>query len=202
MYRSDMDAIDYEPDASLFEESDDDYDYDYERDSGGSEGGLNAWGDYSDGSDGYSGDSDEESQKFPANNLRNPKSFPSYSQCAPFELYDSRDWNNEPIPPPRHWCYLGEIVEHMTVPIRNILTVKDKDGESTHLSTNFDLEAQFDVKVGSTMLYCTPRGNISLLACMVCVWTTQNLSRWLFSILAQRQRPRLTDYLSRYFRAI
>ncbi|KAJ7888584.1 hypothetical protein B0H14DRAFT_3127210 [Mycena olivaceomarginata] len=78
-------------------------------------------------------------------------SFPNYANCAPVELYDSRDWNNKPIPPPRHWCYLGEIVEHITAPIRNVLEVRDKAGEDTHLSSNFDLKAQFDVKVGSTI---------------------------------------------------
>ncbi|KAJ7659401.1 hypothetical protein B0H17DRAFT_860784, partial [Mycena rosella] len=67
------------------------------------------------------------------------------------ELYDTRDDSNQPIPPPRHWCYLGEILEHMTSPIRNVLTVQDKADKRTHLSTNFDLEAQFDVKVGSTV---------------------------------------------------
>ncbi|KAJ7666749.1 hypothetical protein DFH06DRAFT_250852 [Mycena polygramma] len=156
MYHSGMDAIDYEL-------SDDGGDYDYDGgdfedsdfaasgESGDSGGGLDEWRYGSDGLDDYSGDSDEESQKFATNNLRNPKTFPSYVQCAPYELYDSRDWNNEPIPPPRHWCYLGEIVKHTTVPIRNVLTVRDKDGEDTHLTTNFDLEAEFDVKVGSTI---------------------------------------------------
>ncbi|KAF7333442.1 SET domain protein, sequence [Mycena venus] len=143
MYRG-MDAIDYEPDASLIDGSDDGIDYHYEVSSSDgscqSDGGeVDEWGDYgATGSDDYSGDSDdEESKRFAPNNL--------------LELYDRRDWDNEPIPPPRHWCYLGEIVEHITVPIRNVLTVRDKAGKDTHLSTNFDLEAQFDVKVGSTI---------------------------------------------------
>ncbi|KAJ7328727.1 hypothetical protein DFH08DRAFT_751302, partial [Mycena albidolilacea] len=152
MYRG-MDAIDYEPDSSLIDSSDDDFDYDdYDAGSGDSGGDVDGWEDYlSDASGDYSTDSDASSHRFAPNDLRNPKSFPSYANCAPVELYDSRDWNNEPIPPPRHWCYLGEIVEHVTSPIRNVLEVRDKAGEDTHLSSNFNLEAQFDVKVGSTI---------------------------------------------------
>ncbi|KAJ7733139.1 hypothetical protein B0H16DRAFT_1328340 [Mycena metata] len=104
-----------------------------------------------DGGDSDSGGSDDSEHRLPADDLRNPKSFPSYAECSPFELYDRRDWNNKLLPPPRHWAFLAEIVEHMAVPIRNILTVKDKEGESIQLNTNFDLEAQFDVKVGSTI---------------------------------------------------
>ncbi|KAJ7908897.1 hypothetical protein B0H13DRAFT_2015778 [Mycena leptocephala] len=158
-YRDPMDAIDYEPPADLIDgiygghdyEGDSDFDASGDSDASGGFGGVDEWGDHSDGSEDYSGDSDEESQKFPAHDLRNPKSFPSYVQCSPYELYERRGWDNELEPPPRHWCYLGEIVEHIIVPIRNLLTVKDKDGESTQLSSNFDLEAQFDVKVGSTI---------------------------------------------------
>lgn len=152
-YRDPMDAIDYEPPADLIDGiyGGHDYEGDSDSDASGGLGGVDEWGDYSNGSEDHSGDSDEESQKFPAHDLRNPKSFPSYVQCSPYELYERRGWDNELEPPPRHWCYLGEIVEHITVPIRNLLTVKDKDGESTQLSSNFDLEAQFDVKVGSTI---------------------------------------------------
>lgn len=154
MYRG-MDAIDYEPDSSLIDGSDDGFDYDYDdydAGSGDSAVDVDGWDDYpSDASGDYSTDSDASSHRFAPNDLRNPKSFPNYANCAPVELYDSRDWNNEPIPPPRHWCYLGEIVEHITAPIRNVLEVRDKAGEDTHLSSNFDLEAQFDVKVGSTI---------------------------------------------------
>ncbi|KAF7340808.1 SET domain-containing protein [Mycena sanguinolenta] len=147
MYRG-MDAIDYELDADLVDEYDyDDDDDDLDYDSDGNFGG-------SLGREGYmsSEDSDDEkSLQFPFNNLRNPKSFPSFTECAPVELYDRRDWDNSLLPPPRHWCYLGEIVERTTVPIRNVLTVRDKDGRETQLSSNFDLEAQFNVKVGSTI---------------------------------------------------
>lgn len=158
MFRG-MDAIDYEPDASLIDGSDDDIDYEDDRDSnaggGSSESGgeLDGWEGYSHGSEDSSDDSEEEPEPegFAANDLRNPKYFPAYAECAPCELYDVRDDNNEPIPPPRHRCYLGEIVEHITYPIRNLLTVQDKDGHCAQLSSNFDLEAQFDVKVGSTI---------------------------------------------------
>ncbi|KAJ7232176.1 hypothetical protein B0H12DRAFT_1029116 [Mycena haematopus] len=101
------------------------------------------------GSEDFSEDSDDErSRQFPANDLRNPKSFPSFAECAPIELYDRRDWDNTLLPPPRHWCYLGEIVERV---IPNVFTVQDKAGRETDLSSNFDLEAQFNVKVGYTI---------------------------------------------------
>ncbi|KAJ6510856.1 hypothetical protein C8R45DRAFT_1161963 [Mycena sanguinolenta] len=154
MYRG-MDAIDYEPDASLIDYSDE-YDYDDDDDDDNFD---------SDGSGTEDSDArvsrllavltpcsdDEKSLQFPFSDLRNPKSFPSFTECAPIEHYDRRDWDNTLLSPPRHWCYLGEIVEHATVPIRNFLTVQDKNGRETHLSSNFDLEAQFNVKVGSTI---------------------------------------------------
>ncbi|KAF8184153.1 hypothetical protein K438DRAFT_1974738 [Mycena galopus ATCC 62051] len=151
MYRG-MDAIDYEPDASLIDGSDDyDDDYDDDSDASGDFSGEPGWEDYISDDESSADSEDERSLQFPSNNLRNPKSFPSFAECAPIELYDRRDWDNSLLPPPRHWCYLGEIVEHITFPIRNALTVKDKAGRETDLNSNFDLEAQFDVKVGSTM---------------------------------------------------
>ncbi|KAJ7450026.1 hypothetical protein B0H11DRAFT_324706 [Mycena galericulata] len=145
-----MDAIDYEPDASLID-GDDYYDYD---DYGGSDGNndsdeIDDWDGNSGDSD-FSDDSDAASTRFPPHNLRNPKSFPSYNECSPFELYDVRDDDNEPIPPPRHWCYLGEIVESMSYPVP-VLLVKGKDDKHTVITVHFDLEAHFDVKVGSTI---------------------------------------------------
>jgi hypothetical protein len=148
MFRG-MDAIDYEPDSSLIDGADytgDDY-YEY-GDDGGSDEELEACGEETED---YPDSSDDESERFARNDLRNPKSFPAFAECAPIELYSVRDDNNQPIPPPRHWCYLGEIVEHMTSLIRNALTVEDKKGQRTHLSSNFDLEAQFQVRVGSTI---------------------------------------------------
>ncbi|KAJ7472186.1 hypothetical protein FB451DRAFT_1135027 [Mycena latifolia] len=146
-----MDAIDYEPDTSLIDGPAYDYDYDDDDDgggdsdvSGGSElEGCEDWDSYSEGSD------DEIEPDEAPHDLRNPKTFPAFAECAPIELYETRDWDNQPVPPPRHWCYLGEIVENMSSPLRNVLTVQDKDCQRTHLSSNFDLEAQFDVKVGS-----------------------------------------------------
>ncbi|KAK7028466.1 SET domain protein, sequence [Favolaschia claudopus] len=155
-----MDAIDYEPPASVINRlvhgmgSDDfEEEVDFEDSDSDLAGELGEWGGYFyyDSDDEYEDFSDEESQRFKPHDLRNPKTFPSYVQCAPFELYDGRDWKNEPLPPPRHWCYLGEIVEHDNSLIRNVLTVKGKDGKETHLSSNFDMEAQFSVKVGSTI---------------------------------------------------
>ncbi|KAJ7200586.1 hypothetical protein GGX14DRAFT_400583 [Mycena pura] len=150
-YHPDMEAIDYEPSAALIDAIMGQGDYDEDDLYYGSDDGLS--GDYLDSySDGeYSGSEDSNSTRFPPDDLRNPKSFPSFAECAPIELYDRRDWDNKPLPPPRHWCYLGQIVKHITAPIRNLLTVKDKAGKQTELSTKFDLEAEFDVKVGSTI---------------------------------------------------
>ncbi|KAJ7187191.1 hypothetical protein C8R46DRAFT_981484 [Mycena filopes] len=146
-----MEAIDYEPSAALidailgygeYDEDDLYYGSDAEYDYPGIE------------NFGFEDSDDSESSlepRLPPNDLRNPKYFPSFVECAPVELYEDSD--NERIPPPRHWCYLGEIVKGRTAPLRrNGLIVEDKEGEETHLSAKFDLKAsRFDAKVGSTI---------------------------------------------------
>ncbi|KAJ7641735.1 hypothetical protein FB45DRAFT_900905 [Roridomyces roridus] len=152
MWHAGMDAIDYEPDADLIDGLNDS--------DNGSPSGSNSYSeDEEDESsdwerynierpDGYKTDDseDEASKRFPPQNLRNPKTFPSYVQCSPFELYEARDWNNEPMPPPRHWCYLGEVEETGGF-IRNSFTLKDKDD----LTTNFDPSVLGTVKEGYTI---------------------------------------------------
>ncbi|KAJ7449995.1 hypothetical protein B0H11DRAFT_1743343, partial [Mycena galericulata] len=56
--------------------------------------------------------------------------------------------------PSHHWCYLGEIVEDESSPIRVVLGVKDKDGEYVRVAFYFDDRKSFDyknVKIGSTI---------------------------------------------------
>ncbi|KAJ7187222.1 hypothetical protein C8R46DRAFT_981505 [Mycena filopes] len=156
-YHPDMEAIDYEPSAALIDAILGQGDYDEDDLYYGSEDDYPGIENFRLELESFrlEGESDGSEAslepRLPPSDLRNPKYFPSFADCAPVELYDQRDWDNKLIPPLRHWCYLGEIVEHMTAPIRNVLTVKDKEGEETHLSANFDLEAQFNVKVGSTI---------------------------------------------------
>ncbi|KAJ7641754.1 hypothetical protein FB45DRAFT_900947 [Roridomyces roridus] len=157
MWHAGMDAIDYEPDADLIDG------LNWSQSDDGSHSGSNPypsededssdWEPYNiERPDGCKTDDseDEASKRFPPKNLRNPKSFPSYVQCSPYELYEARDRHNAPMPPPRHWCYLGEIEEAGGL-IRNSFTLKDKDGQSTDLMTNFDPSALGTVKEGYTI---------------------------------------------------
>ncbi|KAJ7149273.1 hypothetical protein C8R43DRAFT_1236591 [Mycena crocata] len=101
----DIDALDYEPSADFV---------DYLTGSGSYENGFHQ----------------EDSFDYDAGDLRNPKSFPSYQDCAPDEIPLSKK-------PPRHWCYIGQIMSNATHPARIAITVKDKDGHQVLVTTKF-----------------------------------------------------------------
>jgi hypothetical protein len=79
-------------------------------------------------------------------NFRNPESFPPYSGC-PSESYDldidlrfyrlSREHGEKE--PRRHWCFLGEVVEDLTLYLPRIfLGVRDKNSKYLRVGFHFD----------------------------------------------------------------
>ncbi|KAJ6532224.1 hypothetical protein DFH09DRAFT_1092892 [Mycena vulgaris] len=68
---------------------------------------------------------DPEVEEFEPNNLRNPKFFPAYKDCAMRILHYKAYSVDEEEPPRHHWCLLGEILEDGNL----VHVVKDKDGE-------------------------------------------------------------------------
>ncbi|KAJ7181406.1 hypothetical protein C8R43DRAFT_1116782 [Mycena crocata] len=82
---------------------------------------------------------------FHPTDLRNPKYFPAYEHCAPYEIYDFRDWDNELEPPPHHWCFIGQLVGNaFGANARMAATVKDKNNKEILVTFRFDRSADFD----------------------------------------------------------
>ncbi|KAF7305307.1 hypothetical protein HMN09_00782300 [Mycena chlorophos] len=92
-------------------------------------------------------------------NLRNPRSFATYYDCAPYRMYFP---DAEPVPRPvRHWCFLGEIVS-----LKGLL-LQVKDLEDAIIPVGLDFKGaygEFDlgtVRVGGTIaiLYAEKTGD-------------------------------------------
>ena len=93
--------------------------------------------------------------------LRYSKTFPSYNDCP--TDYDDDDEidrqffrisrNHGTKEPTLHWCFLGEVVEDITLYMpRIVLGVRDKAGKYLRVAFYFDNEVAFDdsrVRVGN-----------------------------------------------------
>ncbi|KAF7329487.1 hypothetical protein MKEN_00211100 [Mycena kentingensis (nom. inval.)] len=81
-------------------------------------------------------------------NLRHIESFPPYYHCAPYALYHPED--DIPPPPPRHWCFLAEIVDGRGP----LLRVRDTEGTLVRVVLRFEDKKTFDasaLKIGATI---------------------------------------------------
>lgn len=103
--------------------------------------------------------------------LRNTRTFLSYNKCPyggdpPFfrgsdSGSDTNDGGGEPRQegPDRHWCFLGEIVENLTLG-RVVLDVKDLDGETIRVAFYYGNGVNIDqrsIRVGYVIAVLYPQ---------------------------------------------
>lgn len=101
----------------------------------------------------------DNSELYPAD-LRNPKTFTPYNECpADDDDINRRFFRASRVhgtkEPSLHWCFLGEVVEDLTLYLpRIVLGVRDKAGKYLRVAFYFDKGVTFDysrVRVGNVI---------------------------------------------------
>ncbi|KAJ7053709.1 hypothetical protein C8F01DRAFT_1064571, partial [Mycena amicta] len=96
----------------------------------------------------------EQQELYHHRDLRNPRSFPSFEDCAPYKAYPAASDHEHPH---HYWCFLGQILPSKTETEEHSFLVKDKSGETVRVELAFpddDASSKFEaeyIKPGWTL---------------------------------------------------